>query len=285
MNNNFDEFFNNNDNNTNVDNNSSFNGFDNTNINNNNISSNNYTNKLLIPFNKSLDDAYKDYKKKVIINPLIPLIFKKKSTVKSIKKCYLATYLSNVNISGDVSYLALDVNKSIDKKNTYEKQKYNVSTTSNFDYINLLEGAYSKIDNEILSYISDFDFNKVINSNSDFNDITFLPEDTEINGISSKLQNNIMNHSIGIIRDSIQHDKKKLNQNNLVVNCNSNNKLYVPVYFVNIQYNNKDYIYLMNGDTGKSYINLPISKISIGIFSLIIFLIIFGIVYLIAYLF
>ena len=62
-------------------------------------------NLLYVPFLKNRDEVIKLYKKKVLFNPLIPIAFKKKSTISSIQKIYLPGLLTNMIQSGNVEFL------------------------------------------------------------------------------------------------------------------------------------------------------------------------------------
>ena len=55
------------------------------------------------------------------------------------------------------------------------------------------------------------------------------------------------------------------------------------MYILNVKYDNKNYMYLMNGENGKSLINLTFGKIELAIVSLLIFGLIFLIAFLVAY--
>jgi hypothetical protein len=234
-----------------------------------------------IPFSVEESTALRDYKKKVKFNPIIPIIFKKKKTIKAICKCYLPVNIYNINVNGNVLYLGVDVkNNSNDKKNKYLKSKYEVSTTANFDYNNLSVCTYSKINDELFNKINDYDYSKITSTNQFDDNIYILEDNSDVN---NKLNDKIINHSIGMIRDNINHDKKKISTNGLNITYNSINKVYVPVYLLNISYKNNNYLYIMNGTNKVSSINIPISKKNIIICSLIIFIIIFLIVLLIAY--
>ena len=52
-------------------------------------------------------------------------------------------------------------------------------------------------------------------------------------------------------------------------------KILVPMYILNIKYKNNDYFYLMNGQSGESFLNIEISKTKIVVVSLLIFTLIF----------
>ena len=53
--------------------------------------------------------------------------------------------------------------------------------------------------------------------------------------------------------------------------------IMLPVWMVNIKYNNKIYTFAMNGQTGKMVGNIPIGVKETIIWSLIIFIVTFGI--------
>ena len=53
---------------------------------------------------------------------------------------------------------------------------------------------------------------------------------------------------------------KKLKSDKTSINFENTRKVLVPIYLLNVVYKGKDYTYIMNGQNGKSYINLPIGK-------------------------
>ena len=61
-------------------------------------------------------------------------------------------------------------------------------------------------------------------------------------------------------------------------------KVLIPIYYLNLNYKGKEHFFLMNGQTNTSIIDLPISGVSVLIFSLVVFAIIFAIGFAIAYL-
>ena len=74
---------------------------------------------------------------------------------------------------------------------------------------------------------------------------------------------------------SIDEDKVIETNNNLITEIIEKD-VYLPIYYLEILYKNKNYYYIMNGESGKSYIELPFSKIRLFILFIIVVLIIFG---------
>ena len=55
------------------------------------------------------------------------------------------------------------------------------------------------------------------------------------------------------------------------------------MYYINLKHKGKAHIFLMNGQNGKSIIDVPMSGASIFVFSVFVFVVIFLLVSLIAY--
>ena len=230
----------------------------------------------VIPFNKSIEDAINDYKKKVKLNPLIPLVFKNKNTISSIQKVYIPVFLSNVKVSGNVEFIGGEKSKT-------NVEKYDVINSVNFDYNNVLLNVSTKINDDTLNYIGDYNFNNIQDTKySEIKDVV-LKSDIQVNDISEKNRQSISKHSIGIVRESINHTLKKLRNDNTVINFNNTKELYLPVYLLNVKYKDNNYQYIMNGENGKSKVNYVYGKLNIVLFSILIFIIVFLISYLIAY--
>ena len=75
----------------------------------------------IVPFEKSIEEAKKIYKKKVFWNPFVPFFFKKRKTREKMKKLYIPCYFLNVNVNGKPKFLAMDKSKVVqDKKKMIE---------------------------------------------------------------------------------------------------------------------------------------------------------------------
>ena len=110
-----------------------------------------------IPFTKNIDEVIKIYKKKVMFNPIVPFIFKKKSTIDSITPVYVSATLNDANISGNSLFLGGNKTAKNQKLSTISKTE--LSYTSNFDYKNVLIKSCSKIDDKLFNSICNYSCN------------------------------------------------------------------------------------------------------------------------------
>lgn len=222
--------------------------------------------RKIMPFTKTSEDVIKSYKRK-IINPLIPVIFK--NSIDSIKKLYLPVNLTNINVSGDIEFLCGE------KKDT---NRYSVIQNTNINYNNVVFLESDLIDYNEFIEICDYDFFKIENMNIDyFNDSFYV--NNNLNNEEERIRKNVIKNC----KSSINHTLKKVEKDNTSITYNGSEKILVPIYMLDIKYKDKDYKYIYNGNTGSDYINIPISKTKVIIFSIILFIIIFVLSFLLAY--
>ena len=136
-------------------------------------------------------------------------------------------------------------------------------------YINEVENLIKYIcnkDNNDRDYMMRYFLSDFISANIDNNDIRTL----------------IYNH---LKSDNINYDLKKLEKNDMVFTNRASFKVFVPVYLLNVGYKGKNYLFLMNGVSGKYNISLTMSIVSTVIFSIIVFSLIVLLSYLFCYFF
>ena len=239
----------------------------------------NLSSAKFIPFYKNISNAIADYKQKTK-SLFLPKVFRRKTVINNIKKVYLPAYLVDVNVSGQVQFLGAD------KINKNETKKYELIYDTNFDFNNILVCGYSKIKDNIFNSICTYQYDSLSSFNDDLlNDTYSISYDLVPLEVSNKINNRVMRHCLGEVRENIPHALKKNQKNDMDVQIKRNNKVYVPIYIMNINYNGRDYMYIMNGQSGDSYIELEYSKVAIIVYSLIIFTIIFTCAFLFAYFF
>lgn len=234
----------------------------------------------VIPFSIGVDDAIKKYKKKVMFNPLIPLVFKNKNTINNIKRVYIPVYLTDVNQNGIIEFIAGDKNGKV-----VSDKKYDVIYTVNFDYRDYLVNVSNSINDDIFSSICEYNYNNIQDSKYSLLDDCFIASNLSLEEVTNKMKDVISKHSISVVKNNMNHTLKKLKNDSTIVNFNNTRVVYVPVYLLNINYKNKNYQYIMNGENGKEKINLVYGLLNTIIFSTLVAVLIFLISYLVAYFF
>ena len=230
-----------------------------------------YSGYQTLPFVYTMNDAKSEYQKKVRLNPLLPKVFRSKKTTISIKKLYLPCLLYNANTAGKVSFLGADKIKNIQN---IPKQTFETQFDINIDYNNILVCGFSKIPDDLLGSVSGFNYSVLENYNENsIKDVYLVPFDEDEKAITTDLDDKIMKCSLGIARTNVEHQLKKLKDNKIKIGNNTLQKVLVPVYFLKIPYQNKDYLFLMNAHSGEISMDTVSSKKSLIIFTIGFFII------------
>ncbi len=234
-----------------------------------------------LPFNKSVDDSLNEYKKKIRFNFFIPFFLRSKNTYNNIKKVYLPGVLRNSKISGQIVFYAADNTKS---GKSVESKKYEAGYSVNYDFNNIFSSGYSKINEDDIENINDYDYNMLsLFDNSVIADNSCIISDIDDSLMNDKINNKINKYALSSVRDSVNHDLRKLKQNSTEIQTKSEQKILYPVYLLNLKKGDKEYTYIMNAQNGKTYFKYDISILSTVIFSLVLFFIVFFVVFLIAW--
>ncbi len=252
---------------------------------NSNLSSEAYNEErplFFIPFTQSDGDVQNDYKKKVFWNPLVPFAFKRKKNYQNIQKVFLPAFLVNVNHKGNVVFLAGDKQKIVQNgKKCMELKKYEVYHKIFIDYRNVLLNISTKIEDKLFTNLCNYDYAYMKEfTSSDVRDNSYIFGDVPATEMGKKERDRISKYSLLKVRNGIDHSLRKLKSDDTSIEFYDAKEVLVPVYVLTVQYRNKNYQYFMNGQTGQSYIFLPV-----GIWETILCVILFGgIVFLITYL-
>lgn len=230
----------------------------------------------VIPFVKSTDDAIKEYKKHVKLNPFLPSAFRSDEVTSKIRRVYVPCSLYDLNVSGNIDFICAD---EVDKKTNVPIKSYGVSYTTNFDYNGLLLSEFNNFNGRLLSSINNYELGNSIGLGEMVSDIYYIKPDFNF----SEMSDLVVKKAVNIVKDEVNHKLKKVKKNNINTMVNSKKLFLLPVYYLKTDYDGRDYYYLMNGQTGRISIDLAISSPKVIIVSIVIFIIVFAITTLIAY--
>ena len=236
----------------------------------------------IVPFVKEIRDAQATYFRKTFWNPLIPFTFKVKRRRKDIQKVYLPAFLLNANQSGRVLFLGGEKKKIVkDRKKCLEIKKYDVYHTINVDYNHVLTNVSTKIDDRIFNNICQYDMDHLKPFQVDsLQDSSYLSADIEASEVGNKEREKIARNTLFLVRDNVPHALKKLKEDQSTISFHGAKEVLVPAYLVAVPYRKNKYLFIMNGENGASYMELPVGILPTILLSIFVF----GIVILIAYL-
>lgn len=205
----------------------------------------------------------------------IPKEFYSDSQLEKITGIYLPYWWADCKV--DVDYLgeaeSIRVWKSGDREYT-ETKKYQIVRRGDIDINNVEELAFTKIDNDLLNGIGPYDENEAMNFSMPYLSGFFAEQyDISEEDIGPKIEEQVKRYSKSLISDTIggySFVKERTNNTNIL--SKAMNYTLLPAWILTYEYEGKTYVFAVNGQTGKSFGELPINNrkllgVTAGIFA------------------
>lgn len=236
----------------------------------------------IIPFKTTKEDAITSFKNWCRGKWFLPSDFASPSQLQKLTGIYLPYWLMSCGTSGNLVAKAKNIRSWSDSSYYYtETQDYLIERAGSmrFDYIP--HDASSKAEDAVMASVEPFNFVDLIDFSSPYLS-GFLAEkyDVKQDQVYPFIQKRVEAATTEVFRESIK------SYNSLAVtNCNINvqdvqfDYTLLPIWVLTYLYNDKTYFFVMNGQTGKIFGELPICKKKVTylffILTLVIFLILF----------
>lgn len=234
-------------------------------------------NLSIIPFRKTIKAAQNDYHRKTMWNPLIPFSFKGKKREQSIQKIFIPALLVNVNQKGQFVFAGEDRENS---GRTVEVKKYDVYENVNVDYRGVILNSSTKINDRKFLLLCDYDSKNARKFNaSDIKEASYLLADIFIEEAGEAGRKKISKNTVMLAQNEVRHSSAKLREDNTVIEFSDSKQVLLPVYLLTISHKDKLYQYMMNGESGKSHLPLPVAFFPTFLFFIFLFGILFAIGY------
>ncbi|WP_029675011.1 hypothetical protein [Butyrivibrio sp. VCB2006] len=216
----------------------------------------------IIPFKSTKEDAMKTYREHVKSKKLVPKVFLDENHIDEIKGVYVPFWLYGATMSFDGIYEGTKVRTWSDSKYHYTETKYyNVQRagTEDFDYVPA-DGS-KEMPDDLMESLEPFDQNEMVPFNMGYL-AGFLANKYNVSSDAMKPRA-IERMSASTVADF----KATINgyasvrphrENTQVVNSTCKYALY-PVYILNTTWKGQNYLFAMNGQSGKFVGNLPFS--------------------------
>lgn len=233
--------------------------------------------KKMIPFTIDKEKAKETFLNWVSKKRFVPREFYSSSQLEKISGIYLPywwpDYKVNVDYKGEGNIVK--VWKEGDREYT-ETNKYNIARKGNIQINNVEELAFTKIDNDLLNGIAPYNGSEAMKFSMPYLSGFFAEQyDISEEEIAPKIEEQVQRYTKSLISDTIS-EFKNINEtnNNIEILSKEMNYTLLPAWILTYQYEGKTYVFAVNGQTGKSFGELPINNkklfgVSAGVFAFI----------------
>ena len=231
----------------------------------------------IIPFKKTKEEAKAAFLSLKKGRPFLPKDFTEEKNIEKITGVYIPFWLYDIKVDGAITATGTKVTSWSSGDTHYTKTDYYEFTRDgSMDFNMVPVDGSTKFDNDIMNTIEPFDFSELIDYNHAYLS-GFLAEkyDVDAEKAFGDAQARVSNSAKDIFVGTIHATSVVVTNNGLVPNIKEKHYVMLPVYMVNTKYQDKYYLFAMNGQTGEFVGNMPIDKKkavlwAVGIFALVV---------------
>ncbi len=218
---------------------------------------------FIIPFKLDKEQAKKAYHNHLKGKKFLPRVFEDRNHIDEIKAVYVPFWLFDCDVDADIKYRATRTRAWADSENSYlETSYYAILRSGTIAFDNVPVDGSSVMSDELMQSIEPFDFSeaKVFST-------AYLP------GYLADKYDVDAGASIGIANQRIKSSTEQAFKGTVgnyssvtpeasTIRLESGTAKYAlyPVWILNTTYDGKRYIFALNGQTGKTVGDLPVSR-------------------------
>ena len=217
----------------------------------------------IIPFKIDKERAKETFLKWVGKKKFVPVDFTSSSQLEKITGIYLPYWW--VDYKADVDYVGEGRNIKVWRaggREYTETMQYEVVRKGTIDINNVAELAFTKISKDLLNGIGPYDESEAIPFSKPYLSGFFAEQyDIDKEEIEPTIEEQVFRYNNYLISESIQgYNNVKNIKNDINLDVKTWNYTLLPAWILTYIYNGKTYVFAVNGQNGRSYGELPLSK-------------------------
>ena len=216
----------------------------------------------IIPFTKTKDDAMKAYAGYVKSKKLLPKVFFDENHIDEIKGVYVPFWLFSATQDYSGSFEGTKIRTWSDSKYNYtETSHYSIERAGSETFSQVPEDGSKEMPDDLMESIEPFDRKAMVPFNMGYL-AGFLANKYNISAseVREKAIKRMANTITSNIKSTISgYNTLRPTRENCSSSDESTQYALYPVYILNTTWNEGNYLFAMNGQTGKFVGNLPMS--------------------------
>ena len=217
---------------------------------------------LVIPFKLDKAAAKAALKNHLKGKPLLPKTFKSENRLEQLQGVYVPFWLFSADADADIRYRATRVSVWSDSKYNYTKTSYfSIHRAGSLGFDHVPVDGSKKMNDTMMESLEPFDLTQGVDFQTAYL-AGYLADryDVSAEDCAGRANSRIKNSAEQAFLDTVVGYNTVTPQSSSVQLKNSKiSYALLPVWVLNTKYRGKDYLFAMNGQTGKFVGNLPIN--------------------------
>lgn len=229
----------------------------------------------IIPFSTTKEEAIQKFTELGKGKPLAPSTFTSKNNIEEIKGIYIPFWLYDYDVHGKLNANGINETVWVTSNHQYTKTDiYNIDKEATMSFYKIPVDGSLRLDNHIMNSIEPYDYSALEDFNYSYLS-GFYAEKYDVD--SSTAQYDALKRAYASATDKLNgnslYSSYSINSTDHKANLKKCDYALLPVWLLNIKYNNKMYTFAMNGQTGKMIGNIPTDRKKVILYSIVIFII------------
>lgn len=228
-----------------------------------------YKPDLVIPFGFSEKEAKEKFYALCKKKKFLPKGFASDAQIENLKGIYYPYWMIDSDKNGDCHAVCKKERKWRDSNYEYTEIKtYSVSRAGKLNFRGFPTSALSKEDHQMLKYVNPYDDSALTNfSMSYLSGFQAEKRDTERQDLQQQVDNDLAGYAKKIFKGTMeQYNSVNIDSMNLYTTFEQWRYALFPVWLMTYTYKDKQHIFAINGQNGKTYGELPCSLKKLALF-------------------
>ena len=216
---------------------------------------------LVIPFKLDKKSAKAAFAKHLTGKPLLPKVFKTEAHINEIKGIYVPFWMFDAHSSGDFSFEATTVRKyDTASHHVTETKYYSVRRSGTVDFSDIPVDGSEKMANDLMESLEPYDIDDAVSFDTAYLS-GYLADrwDVSAGNAIARAKERIAASTEDELRATVNGYSSVRKLSGAVDSIETGHRyILLPVWLMSTEWQDKNYVFAMNGQTGKFVGNLPV---------------------------
>ncbi len=219
---------------------------------------------FVIPFKLDKKAAMSQFESFALKAPFLPDEFKSRKRIEEMTGVYVPFWMFDCDCNASVNYKASKIKHWSDSNYIYTRvDHFKIIRNGTVGFENIPVDGSKKADDAYMEAVEPFNYNEAVDFNTAYLS-GYLADKYDVSAEESKFRANerIEESAKQIFRSTVNGSYEAVTPENAFINFSDGKIRYalLPVWMLNIKYESKNYNFAINGQTGKTVGEFPISK-------------------------
>lgn len=231
----------------------------------------------VIPFKQTKEMALESLDRHCFKKPFVPKGFKENNSLDEVKGVYVPFWVYDARIDADISFTGVKERLLIPGKNSdvVERRYYRVSRRGSIAFDHVPADGSSKMPDDLMESLEPFDYSEADDFRTAYlSGYVADKYDVPQEDMAGRVRKRMSDETEKRFKETVEGFNDVYLRDSKIDTAESNvDYVLYPVWLFKLKWEDRDYTFAMNGQTGKMVGDLPVEKVKLSAVTVAVFLI------------